>query len=404
MENKGAPIPKQPKITRRKFLEIAATGAAGAGALALGLSGGDPKKAVDWLTSPEPLSTTPINFGFNTHVRIKAGEHENLTLERFKVDVDLLREHNQTALRFNMRNGDVILGGDMNNIQWDEDSLRAYDEAISYAQERGMNIYFVTNVPEYAKDYSLEDYKKVTKLFYEELAYRYKGKIAHWQIFNEPDVHHYTDYHGISHMTDEYLKDFGEIVKTASETLEKVDPSAKTTVNASHWVGSGRPFRLDETRLFDAVKDSVDALTLDFYHDKNIDAIKEFPEEYIATYSEQYGKDIIIGELGLPTYGRFTADDQRRYVTHAIDAIKGGRIRPKAILLYELNDENAPDDQTNNVEKFFGFRFADGQTKPAFESVLRRMQPEGKTVKNATPLTESIMEWLERRFPFDRDR
>lgn len=399
MVSEGQSEPAPRKMTRRDFLKITAIGSGVAGAALLGLSRCDPQDLLDLVKPKEPASTTPIDFGFNTHMRVKHSERENLTVEQFMADVDLMRSRNQTALRFNLRNGDVILGGDTESIEWDEEALKKYDEAIDYAKKSGMNIYFVTNVPEYAKDYSLEDYKKVTRLFYRELAERYEGKIEMWQIFNEPDVHHYTDYHSIQGLPQEYLSSLGEIVKTASDSLKEIDPTAKTTVNASHWVGSGRNLGLEEALLFGAVEESIDALTLDFYHDDNVEAIRQFPVNYIGLYKELYGKDIIIGELGLPTYGRFSQEDQRKYVSMALDAMKGARVRPKAILLYELRDEVLPDDQTNDVERNFGFLGVDGQPKPAFESVLERMQPEKRQVPNTTPLMQSLMERLQRRFP-----
>jgi hypothetical protein len=181
------------------------------------------------------------------------------------------------------------------------------------------------------------------------------------------------------------LENLAGLVSEANQTIKSIDPNAKTTVNVSMWVdasadpwiGADHP-RFEEVGLFDSVCgfepgsrvdrmcQTIDYISLDPYLDKNIEAIERFPE-VIGYFSTRYQKPVVVAELGLPTGdGRFTEEDQGKYIAMAVDSIQGGKVRPYAVLLYEFRDEA----MRAGAEASFGFNRADGRPKPGLAGVL----------------------------------
>lgn len=367
LEEKLSDKAQKKTMSRRHFLKGAA---AIAGAAFLGRIPGVNRES---MYSPEVLAGKPTEYGFTTHLYLDTKEGEVLTLDKFKEGVDILQRNNQKWLRFNIWDWETAPTGTPDSIGWNEENLALFDEAVDYANERGLKINLVTNVPNFAKDYSHEDYKKVTENYYSFLANRYKDKVSSWQIFNEPNIHSFRDYSfKPSQLTQEYVDDLTEVVSVANKAIKDKDPDALTTVNLSHWVGHGADIRREGIKLFDPLAPHIDQITLDLYPDDNVLEIKNYPG-YVLYFRNRYKKDVVIGELGLPTDGyRFDEGDQAKYVTMALDELQGGLYKPSAILLYQLINETTQQGVQNN----FGFITADGRPKEAFSQVIERMQTE----------------------------
>lgn len=322
------------------------------------------KSEVMATTETEPRSG--IEYGFNTHMSANPTEGENLTLETFKQDVDQMAQMGMKAIRFNV-------------WEWELGHLDSYDQAIAYAKEKGLTIHLVTNVPGLSENgQDLAGDLEKTNVYYTRLATRWQGQVDVWQIFNEPDDHTYWNYQRIPNAPEGkspyppgYLKNFGEIVTEANQAIKAIDQQTKTTVNVSMWVGSdpwigaGKP-RPEEVLLFNAVAEHIDLISLDPYLDINTEAIKRFPE-VIEYFHRVYKKPVVVAELGLPTGdGRFSQKDQGRFIGMAIEAMQKGRVKPEAILLYEIRDEA----MRAGAEASFGFTDVDGKPKEGLERVL----------------------------------
>lgn len=336
-----------------------------------------PPQAPEAAVSKETLIPTPTEFGFNTHMYVSEKPGENHTLANFKEEVDLMSAHNQQWVRFNFLEDDVRLPG-TEKTEWN-DKISQYDEAIEYAKSKGLKIFFVTGMPGFAKDLPMDQYEIAAKECYQKLAERYKDKIDVWQIFNEPDVHSFRDYSSQDDLllNPQKMNDLAHAVRTIAQTIKSVNPDIPTTVNMSRWVGNNVDPIKKGSFLFDKLGDSVDAITLDLYPDDNEQEIKKLPD-YVEYFSKRYNKPIYIGELGLPTNGRFTADHQQKYVTKSLDALKGGKVKPKAVMLYELTDQTTA---WNANENSFGYRDRNGIPKKSFNAVVEKMQKE-KTPQN----------------------
>ena len=359
-------------ISRRDFLKGAAVTALTAGVLAHE-SFGTTRALAESSPSPEVIPQSPIEFGFNTHVHsVLDSEQDNMTLDLFKRSVDLLANQNQDWIRFNIRTWEVAqAGGEANSVEFNE-NIGVYDEAIAYAKEKGLKVFFVTNVPDFAKEYSHEDYKQVAKDFYTKLAQRYSEQVDIWQIFNEADTHAFRDYSGIGYPLDpKYLQELAEVMQVSADAIKAVDKDAKTTANLSHWVRSGVDIIEKGTTFFDAINDSIDIVSLDLYTDDSLDEINRLPS-IIEYFSKRYNKHVFIAELGLPTAG-FPEEIQGAAITAAIEALKSGNVRPEGVIIYELSDEATA---YNAAERSFGVFNIDGSPKDSADDVFVAMQPE----------------------------
>lgn len=369
------------QISRRRFLKVAA----GVGAAAV--TGGLAKLLLDQqskpstpepISSPELLDDTATEFGFNTHIYTHEVPGENHTIEMFKQNVDQLAANNQEWIRFNLRDWEVIGSADSDSIEWNE-KMAVYDEAINYAKEKGLKIFFVVGGPAFAKEMDRNTYRKTIESFYRQLATRYKGKIDIWQIFNEADIHNFRNYEfSLDYQrNEEYLGELADMISAANSAIKEVDPNTLTTANISRWVGHKTDLLEKGDFFFDRVSD-VDVLSLDLYPDDDMNEISRLPE-YVEHFRNRYHKPVFVAELGLPTSGRFTEDDQAKYIRASIDSLKGGRMKPMGLLLYELTDETTAQPQHENT---FGFEHSDGTPKKAFDTVLEAMQKDKPTLVN----------------------
>lgn len=315
---------------------------------------------------PEPTASPHsllLEFGFNTHVSCCGW---NLNLETFKKNIDDLASNRQSWVRFNIIAEEIAPSGTPTTINWDRNNITTYDQAIDYSKEKGIKIFLTTSIPEYAKDYSLNDYQTVTQNYLGFLANRYKGKISIWQIFNEADVHNFRDYSYLPNLTDAYLRDLYQIIATARNTIKQIDPRITITANTS-----GYPLS-DEVqqrwfRFFDALNQNLDLLSLDLYPDvNNIDKELMTMGVRVSNVQKRYRKPVSVAETGMCTRSSyFSEEDQNHYLPLYIHYLKSAS--PTPIIIYEIQDEN---NIPNDCEGSFGVKRYDGSEKPAYANVM----------------------------------
>src|SRR3989304_2705110 len=254
-------------FSRRDFLKAAGLGAGG-----LLVAACSPEESGASPSSPESDRLTPIEYGFNTHMSANPSEYENLDLAAFMGDVNHMEELGMQWIRFNV-------------MEWElaEKYLKNYDKAITYANEHGLKVSLVTNTPGLSEQgENIEADLGTVRDYYTRLATRWQGKVKTWQINNEPDDHEYDDYQRIENnqvYPGGYLEAFSRIVEEASKTIKSIDQEAKVTVNVSLWQGSDPGIQREEVALFDAVRESIDIITLDVYPDTSEEAIKTLQDQ-----------------------------------------------------------------------------------------------------------------------------
>ena len=328
-----------------------------------------------------------ITLGMNTHMSANPAEIENLDLEAFKADVDKLSREGLGVIRFNV-------------WEWEyPDYLDAYKDALTYAKERGLKTYLVTNTPHLSADFSdIEGDRQKTIDYYTNLATEFQGLVDVWQIFNEGDDHTHTRYSRIENdkvYPPGYLTHFAEMVKAANRTIKQIDSQAKTTINVSIWNnpegdmwvkpdGSVEP-RFEEVALFDAVCgfpiagsvpedavcENIDLVSLDLYFDTDYGAIRNIPN-LVKYFQERYRIPVVLAEVGLPIGGdgRFNVEDQRDSLIAIIESLRDSDVKlgNTELILYEMRDEymKAPSDP----EGYFGFHDYEGEPKSSWQEIL----------------------------------
>lgn len=317
-------------------------------------------------------STSQQKYGFNTHLTTgRYGYYENLDVNAFKKNVDESVNKKLTWIRFSINSGEIVPSGDIRTINWNEQNLAVYKEAIDYAKSKGLSVYLVTDVPFFAKDYSVDDYKKVAQIYYSRLAAEFAGKIGLWQIFNEADTHTYNEYKPIDDtipLDANYLNTLKDIVTTIRQTIRSSDRKVPITMNVSGYPISAKERTFDRwVQFYDVLGSRLDWLALDMYPDKDPNG-QQLLIQRVNDISSKYGKKVAVAEIGMCT-ATFSEADQAVYMPEYIQALKNSEA--KVVILYEYQDEGAGD----NCEETFGIKKVDGSFKPAYEPVMNSLVP-----------------------------
>jgi len=299
-----------------------------------------------------------------------------LDLSNFKRNVDELTSQGVLWIRLPIFEWEIAgRPGTKDNIPWNSSALSKYDEAINYAKSKGLKIWLSHAFPNWAKDYSHEDYKKLVENFVNFLSSRYKNKIDIWQVFNESDIHNFKTYECLvkpdcrapESFPSGYLDQLKDILSTAKKTIKQNDPHVIITTN----VGGYPPFPQSWKAFFDAISPEINAISLDIYPEKDEVIINSLPQK-ISEYRTRYNKPIYIAETGMQTYS-YSEEEQKIYLLRYLERLKEGRAN--LIFLYEYQNsspENSPDE--SDTEAAFGIKKRDGSKKLAYNEVILKLK------------------------------
>lgn len=308
-----------------------------------------------------------IRSGANTHIAYEPDILGYSIMETFKDQVDMLRSYNQTEIRFGMPRWEgVKLSWDRKSLEWDEVQLAYFKEALEYAQGKGLEVFFLTTPPEVPVDFDINRYFQITDEFYERIGKEFPGAIH--QPGNEYDVHNIFNYGMYGHeISADELEKYRQWLNVATLALRRSNPHAKITQSLT-----GYPMN-DATinkwvRINEKIGQYVDFYSLDTYP-SGIDEAKNLAN-LVDKFEQLTGKkDSVIAEVGLPTYGEYSQEDQKAIVCAAINGYKkAGRMT----LVYQIKDEKFKD-----VEGHFGLLDGSGKPKPAFLPVMTALQESG---------------------------
>ena len=319
-------------------------------------------------TEPQEGDHTDARFGFNTHLMPAQGEDsqnpKTLDVERFKRSIDVMRSAGLDSLRFNLFDHYIQQGSATDKFSLNEEMMRQYDEAISYAHEQGMRITLATNVPEIYGGLPDEQYLKVAAEYFNTLGKRYAGKVNLWQIFNESDAHDFKQYNVRPHVTPEYAQRLSRVLSVARESVSTFDPNARFSVNVSGWPLSDQATFDRWKVLFDVVHPQIDVLSLNLFP---ISIHEADGLGFVCRYfNDAYGKPIQVGELGVSTGSTdFSEADQAEIIMHGIASLR--RSPAKEVLIYEYSDQSH---LSNQHEGNFGIT-----DNPHIEDILSSMRP-----------------------------
>ena len=169
----------------------------------------EPGDAITPTLSPQttPSPTIPLQqnsslFGITDFFFISTAQRDKtfrpLNYSAFQKAIDDASSHQLQWIRTPFWEWEEIKNIQNNNgiitITWNDQNLAQFDNAVNYAQSKGLKIILVTNVPSgWTKNYSFTDYQSVAHEYYGFLAKRYGSKISVWQIYNEPNITNFRD-------------------------------------------------------------------------------------------------------------------------------------------------------------------------------------------------------------------
>ena len=344
-------------------------------------------------TSPAPMQVHPASSvasgtnsspeeGFNTHIL-----GTNLTLADFEANVNDLVNNHLTWIRLNILDSVASPGGTPQNpqITWDQTELSVYDQAVSYAFSKGLKIFLVTNTPTFAQNYASDLYQSITTEYYSYLGSRYQGKIALWNVFNEPDTHDFKSYTPITTFDAAYLASLTSAIKTAASAIRQSNPGALITTNASGYPINASLYA-SWTQFFAGVKSAIDLVSIDLYPVTDTAAILSLPD-VIEGLKDQIGKDVVVAEAGICSASA-PGQNQAASLSQMVTMLKVSPV--EAFLLYEVQDENT---SAGNCDDTYGIKQTDGTNKPSYASVMTALSSSSNTVLPNTTLQPGTFIW-----------
>jgi hypothetical protein len=304
------------------------------------------------------------NTGYGFTVSFHPGPDAVNNLSTFKRDVDLLVENGQEWVRFGIIGWEVVeTWGDHRSMEWNEPTLKRYDQAIAYARNKGLSINLVTADGHMGLDASNARYRAMMGEYWSTLAQRYAPDVKIWQIYNEVDAGHYsqrTVFDG--ELSDSYLAGLKSMLQIGRKAIKDPSPATLITTNTMGW-----PMN-DTTeerwvKFFDAVGPTLDVIALDVYPAHYTKQIAKLSDR-VEHMKSRYDKPVIIAEVGLQTCKEcWSEEDQGKFVAAAIHDL--AKADPMAIIAYELRD---PPKSTG-----FGLLHADRTEKEGFNQIIIAM-------------------------------
>lgn len=293
-------------------------------------------------------------------------------LTKYKQDIDLMATEGIGWVRIRV-NSSVVGDADSPTIQWNQAGLDVYDRAIDYAVAKGVKPYIVTVGPDVPDNMQFSEYKTTCANFWKFLAGRWKDKVSLWVLFNEVDGGHYRFNTDEDLMTANYLSELNQLYAAGRSAIKSVAPGMLITTTTD-----GYPIE-DATlrrwyQLYDAVHAHFDVIGLDMYAGEDPEAI-DAVGGYIAAVKQRYGKQVIIGEVGLPTCpttdGCMTQEsEQAKWLVPVLNNMKHEG-KPMLITFFQIRDEGT---DGLDAEQMFGILRYDGTKKAGYRQIVDAMR------------------------------
>lgn len=312
------------------------------------------------LPSPASAQETSVpQRGAGYHIAAPGGSPD---LSAFNAQIEKVSEVGGRWVRFGVAaEWAVEEWGLGDQMVFDESVLDTIDQAIDNARAEGLQVYLVT-ADSYYKDDDRDLYRTMMSGYWSGLSDRFSDRVAVWQVYNEPNGRDYVGWDASVPTDDAYLEKLAADIGLAREVIHARNPGVLVTTNAGG-------FPVDEAleaewqRVFDALGDSVDAVSVSAYPQFNETAIAELPDE-LEYLGARYDKPVIVAEVGLQTCDTcgISEEQQGYYVGETVDSIATADVL--ATLVYELQDRGTDGEGT------FGALRLDGTPKSASRTIF----------------------------------
>ncbi|MCK6512915.1 PKD domain-containing protein [Myxococcota bacterium] len=235
--------------------------------------------------------------------------------------------------------------------------------------------------------------------FVQAVVSRYKGKISHWGIWNEPNLTHFLWFADSTPRAQRIQTYLQTILLPGSQAVKAADPDAVVVaLDLAHLGGSSLENKAHAWQpwLEEVLKQAKGSIDVISHHTYQSDYMRSldgsvWPWEYpsfLSTVQAQGAaqKPIWITEIGWKTDEISEAAQATEY-TKMLDTMLG-RAWWKRVFPYELRDDP-------NIPDKWGIVRADGQRKPAwtaYRDLIKARQPvpragAARTVKTNTPVS-----------------
>lgn len=286
-------------------------------------------------------------------------------LAGFKRDVDSLVENGQEWIRFGITGWEVVdHWGNAKTMEWNEQALAGYEDAIAYARSKGLSIYLVTADGHMGLDASSAEYRAMMGQYWSVLAERFADDVAVWQLYNEVDAGHYsksTVFKG--RLSGEYLSGLETMLDIGRDAVKSENPDTMITTNTMGWPMENATEKR-WVRFFDAVESTLDVIAIDVYPTHYTGEIAKL-DARVERMKKRYDKPVIIAEVGLQTCPEcWSEEDQGNYVSAAIESL--AQADPMAVIVYEFRDEKG--------DTGFGVLRSDWSGKSGFDTIIASMR------------------------------
>ncbi|HEX7349477.1 hypothetical protein [Brachybacterium sp.] len=188
-----------------------------------------------------------------------------------------------------------------------------------------------------------------------------------WQVFNEPDGAHFRTLDTVpSGQRPEYLRTLARALGAAHQEFERADPEVTITTNLYGYpLNDAMERRWVES--LDVLAPHLDVLTVDAYPELSEQEARELPQR-IDRLGERYGKEVMLGEIGLQTCSQcWTEAQQAEAYAMYVDLYADSLI--PVLFFYQLRD-----DGTDTGEGTYGILKFDGTPKPALGEISEGLQ------------------------------
>ena len=255
--------------------------------------------------------------------------------------------------------------------KWD---WRVSDQAIQSAKENDVFILgLIGGIPKFAMTNPIEHIDLWLE-FVDSLTIRYKSKIYHWEILNEPNLRS-GKYWPQNFLPSPYI----DYIIKAAEIIKKNQPESTILLGGLASSKKLKPFEFWESMFKLNVLDYVDGLSYHPYHYPGKDLIKfnQKLKKLISRYSSET-KQLWVTEFGVPSIklipaGKFSYDFQKNIILQSILVhwATGG----SKFFIYSLwdiieLDANLTRKEIRQYKKgFFGLLKKDLSQKPSFKAV-----------------------------------
>lgn len=310
-----------------------------------------------------------VQFGFNSGANPDDFASD---YPRYQADVDAIAAHGSQWVRFGVNSGAVISGGDETSITWDETALGRYDDQITYARSKGLQVYLVlSGAPDYAAGYTSAQYLSITQVYWSFLVDRWATQVGVWQLFNESNGSHFQTFESLdAGFPSGYLTRLAALLAAGRTIVKAANPAALVTT-AAEGFPMNDAMQTNWQTYFDAIATPLDIIGLHMYPQDNATEIAAMGTR-AAAMRARYGKPVAVSEFGMPTSpaGGFTEANQATYLPQQITSLKAGQVA--YILLYEMRDQ--AQDISADAELSFGIRRYNRTGKSGLATIMNAMR------------------------------